>query len=86
MDLVALFDNTFFFLTFVVTIFGLIGLFSKSFVYAIYAAFITFATLAINTQYDFFISLLILVMTIILVVMSFQIYGMIGSENGGVEA
>jgi hypothetical protein len=80
-DLYTIFDNTFFYLTFIVSCFALIGLFSKSFIYSAYAGLIGFASLSTQTEYQFFQTLLLVVGTLMLIMMSFSVVNMF--KTGG---
>lgn len=56
---------------------------SKSFSIAVFSAFIAFVTLTMETGYGFYENLLYVVMVLILVLMSFQIYSMTQGNSSG---
>lgn len=80
-SVVELFDDTFFFLIMAVAVFGLVGMFSQSFLYGIHAAFVGFAALALESNYDPFITMLTALSVIIPVLVSFQVYNMMGENT-----
>lgn len=86
LNLVEIFDGTFFFLTFIVACFGLAGLMSRNFTIAVFSAFTAFVTLTMKTGYTFYENLLYVVMVLILMLMSFQIYGMTQGNSAGASA
>lgn len=80
-DLVGIFDDTFFFLTLVVACFGIAGLMSKSFILGEFSAFVGFVTITMKTEYTFYMNLLYVLVTLIFILLSFQIYGMAFGNN-----
>lgn len=83
-SLTEIFSGTFFYLTFVVSVFGFIGLMSKSFNIAAFSAFIAFVTITVESGYGFFENLLIVIMVLLIMLLSFQIYGM--TQGGNAES
>lgn len=86
-SLTEIFDGTFFFLTFIVSVYGFVGLMSKSFNIAAYSAFIAFVTITVESSFGFFENLLIVIMVLLVMLTSFQIYNMTqsGGNSGAVE-
>lgn len=82
-SLTNIFDGTFFFLTFIVSVYGFVGLMSKSFIMAAYSAFIAFITITIETGYPFYENLMIVIVALLLMLLSFQIYNMAKGEGAG---
>lgn len=76
-----IFSDTLVLLAFLITAVGVLSLFSGSFAFAAYAAFITFAVLTIQVGSPFLTNLLIVVTVIILFMMSFNIWNMTQSNT-----
>lgn len=76
-------DNTLIFLFIVIAFFGILGLFSRSFLIGIFCAFLGYISITIESQYDMFITLLFIVIPAIVIIMSFQIYNMTQNNPEG---
>jgi len=81
-DLVAIFDNTFLFLTLVVLTFGAISFVSRSFIVSAFSAYLGFVSITMTTDYTFFKNLLMVIITLTTLLLAFQIWGFI-SDGGG---
>ncbi|WP_292484205.1 hypothetical protein [Methanohalobium sp.] len=80
-SITEIFDNTFFFLTFVVTIFGIIGLFSRSFKFGAFTAFLAFGFLTIESQYVFYVNLMYVLLAIMLPLLAFQTWSLTTGDS-----
>jgi len=78
----SLLSNTFSFLFVVIGIFGLLGLFSRSFLVAVYSAFMGYIVLTLESQYNMFITVLFILIPAILIIMSFQVYNLTQNNAG----
>lgn len=79
-----LFSNTFFFLTTIVVAISAIGLFCKCFSVILVNAFLAFTTLALETNYGLYETILYIVLAVCCIAGAFQIWTeILGGNDGG---
>lgn len=76
-------QNTFIFLILVVISFGVFGLFSKSFLVGVMSVFLAFISITIESEYEMFVTMAYVMIPLILIIMSFQIYNLTQTRQPG---
>ena len=81
----AIFNNTLFFIFFIVFLFALIGWLTGSFSVGVFAGFLMFVNITVQQDNTLLTNLLYISMVAILFFTAFKVYGFAMGGNGGIE-
>lgn len=80
--IVSMFDNTLFFIFFIVFAYGVVGFLNQSFSVGAFAAFLMFINIVTRQDNVMLTNMLYIIMVVVLFFTAFRLYGVAMNDNG----